>query len=209
MKQDLYIQSGPPARESGRALIMIHGRGASAEDILGLATYLPVNDFTLAAPQAAGGSWYPYSFIAPVGQNQPYLNQSLSTIADVHADLNQQGISDENIYWLGFSQGACLTLEYTTRNARRYGGVVAFTGGLIGAELQKDLYAKNFEGTPVLIASSDPDPHVPVSRVIESAEIIEGMHANLLTRIYKGMGHTVTQDEIREAASHIFNSVNQ
>jgi len=207
MNKNLYIQAGPAPARSGKALIMVHGRGGSAEDILQLAAHLPVGGFSLLAPQAKNNSWYPYSFLAPVPQNQPSLDQSLATLQAVKQDLNQEGISDENIYWLGFSQGACLSLEFVTRNATRFGGVIAFTGGLIGATPDTTSYNGNFNGTPVLIASSDPDPHVPVGRVEESSRIIREMGADVLTKIFPGMGHTITGEEIELATTHVFNAV--
>ncbi|MET0636510.1 MAG: dienelactone hydrolase family protein [Chitinophagaceae bacterium] len=207
MKQDLYLRAGADPDSSGKALVMIHGRGGSASDILQLANHLPVEEFSLIAPQAPGNTWYPYSFMAPVAQNQPSLDQSLQMLDHVRKDLNSRGITDENMYWLGFSQGACLTLEYLTRNATRYGGVIAFTGGLIGATPDENNYNGNFKRTPMLIASSDPDPHVPVERVQESATIINKMEADLLTRIYHNMGHTITRDEIQLAISHVFKKV--
>lgn len=198
------MRSGPAPDISEKALVMIHGRGGSAEDMLQLAAHLPVAGFSLIAPQAENNTWYPYSFLAPEQQNQPSLDQSLETLQKVKQDLKSNGIADENIYWLGFSQGACLTLEYVTRNAARYGGVVAFTGGLIGPSVQRNRYAGDFKNTPVLIASSDPDPHVPVSRVEESSDIIRNLGADLLVKIYPGMGHTISREEIELAASHVF-----
>ena len=135
MHQKTIVSAGKKINEAQKALIMIHGRGGSAEDILSLASYLDVKEFTLLAPQATNNTWYPYSFMAPPEQNEPWLSSALALLKEITEDLNQQGIADENIYFMGFSQGACLTLEFVTRNATRWGGVAAFTGGLIGDKI--------------------------------------------------------------------------
>jgi phospholipase/carboxylesterase len=187
-----------------KVLIMIHGRGASSEDILSLANYLPVKDYTLIAPQAPGGTWYPYSFMAPPAQNEPYLSAALSTLKKTTEEVLAQGIKAENIYFLGFSQGACLTLEFVTRNATKYGGVVAFTGGLIGDKIYPENYTGDFGGTPIFIGTSNPDPHVPVERVLASEKILQQMHAAVTVKVYPNMGHTVSQDEMEQATKLIF-----
>src|SRR5689334_3809596 len=179
------IRTGKQTGEATKALVMLHGRGGSAEDILGLAQYLPVNDFALFAPQATNNTWYPYSFLAAPKDNEPWLSGALAVVKELVADIQAGGIKAENIYFLGFSQGACLTLEYVTRNATKYGGVVAFTGGLIGDQIYKENYAGDFAGTPVFIGTSDPDPHVPVNRVIDSTGILTEMHAQVTQKIYK------------------------
>jgi phospholipase/carboxylesterase len=186
------------------ALIMIHGRGASAEDILSLSENLNVQRYLLAAPQATGNSWYPKSFLAPQNENQPWLSSALDLVHKTVLEIISRGITAENIYFLGFSQGACLTLEYVARNAKRYGGIVAFTGGLIGDQINKTLYKGNFEMTPVFFGSSNPDMHVPVERVRASADIFKQMGADITEKIYPNMGHTVNQDEINKANDLIF-----
>jgi phospholipase/carboxylesterase len=198
------IRTGKQTGEATKALIMIHGRGGSAEDILGLAQYLPVNDFALFAPQATNNTWYPYSFLAAPKDNEPWLSSALEVVKEVVADVEATGIKKEDIYFLGFSQGACLTLEFVTRNANRYGGAVAFTGGLIGDKIYEQNYTGDFAGTPIFIGTSDPDPHVPVERVHASAEILAGMHAQVTKKIYKNMGHTINQDEINQVSELIF-----
>src|SRR5262245_14356962 len=135
------IRTGKQTGEATKALIMVHGRGGSAEDILGLANYLPVNDFALFAPQATNNTWYPYSFLAPPKENEPWLSGALAVLNGVVDDVRASGIKTENIFFLGFSQGACLTLEFVTRNATKYGGVVAFTGGLIGDKIYEGNYS--------------------------------------------------------------------
>ncbi|OQP54513.1 phospholipase [Niastella yeongjuensis] len=198
------IKAGNQTGEATKALVMLHGRGGSAEDILGLAQYLPVNDFALFAPQATNNTWYPYSFLAAPKDNEPWLSGALAVVKELVADIEASGIKPENIYFLGFSQGACLTLEYVTRNAAKYGGAVAFTGGLIGDRIYKENYSGDFAGTPVFIGTSDPDPHVPVDRVLASTQILTDMHAQVTQKIYKNMGHTINQDEINQASELIF-----
>lgn len=204
MHQKQIITSGKELADAKKALILLHGRGATAEDILSLAPNLHVNDYALIAPQAANHTWYPYSFLVPPKQNEPWLTSALTLLIDVVNDINKAGIADENIYFLGFSQGACLTLEYVTRNARRWGGVVAFTGGLIGDRLYTENYRGDFEGTPVFIGTGDPDPHVPVERVRESAAVIRSMHASVTEKVYPGMGHTINHDELSKVNNLIF-----
>lgn len=191
--------AGKNLKEAGKTLIMIHGRGGSAQDILSLADHLQVKDFALLAPQATNNTWYPYSFIVPPVQNEPWLSSALELMKGVLDDVIAQGIATENIYFLGFSQGACLTLEFVTRNASKFGGVVAFTGGLIGDKIYSENYAGDFDGTPIFIGSSNPDPHVPVERVHESTTILKGMNAAVTEKIYNNMGHTISQDEINRA----------
>jgi len=198
------IRAGKQTGEATKALIMIHGRGGSAEDILGLAQYLPVNDFALFAPQATNNTWYPYSFLTPPKENEPWLSSALAVIKEVVADVQATGIKTENIYLLGFSQGACLTLEFVARNATKFGGAVAFTGGLIGDKIYAENYTGDFAGTPIFIGTSDPDPHVPVERVHASAEILSEMHAQVTKKIYKNMGHTISQDEFDQVKDLIF-----
>lgn len=202
--QKNIVTAGVPLTQAKKALIMIHGRGASAQDIISLATYLNVGDYALIAPQASGHTWYPYSFMAPVAQNEPGLSSAIAVINSIVDDILKAGIPASNIYFMGFSQGACLTLEYVTRHAQPYGGVVAFTGGLIGAEPDLANYNGDFNGTPVFIGSSDPDMHVPVTRVRESEKIMKNMGADITVKIYPGMGHTVSQDEVETANRLVF-----
>ena len=196
--------AGKPVAEANKALVMIHGRGGSAEDILSLASHLKVKDFALLAPQATNNTWYPQSFLAEPSQNEPGLSSALELLAEIEADLVEEGISPENIFFLGFSQGACLSLEYVTRNAKKYGGVVAFTGGLIGDKVYNENYKGNFEKTPIFIGTSDPDPHVPIERVNETVEVLQKMEAESVLKVYRDMGHTISQDEIRLANELVF-----
>ena len=176
-----------------------NGRGGSAEDILGLSRELKTTDFALLAPQATQHTWYPYSFLAPPSQNEPWLSSAIDVIDELVDDIRKAGFSSEQIYFLGFSQGACLTLEYTTRRAQRWGGVIAFTGGLIGDKINRDNYKGDFKGTPVYIGSSDVDPHVPLNRVYASENILKEMGAAAVAQIFPGMGHTINMEEIKKA----------
>ncbi|MDB4999592.1 MAG: phospholipase [Mucilaginibacter sp.] len=195
---------GVPAANAKAALIMIHGRGASADDIMRLASRLNVKDMALYAPQATNNSWYPYSFMAPVQENEPALSSALDVIDQVVEQAIADGISTDKIYFLGFSQGACLTLEYIARNAKRFGGAVAFTGGLIGEELELKNYGGDFAATPVLITTGDPDAHVPLSRVKESVDVLKGLNANVTLKVYKGRPHTISFEELSLANEYIF-----
>jgi phospholipase/carboxylesterase len=199
-----YITAGQDLKQAKKALIMLHGRGAQASDILSLASHLQVSDYALVAPQATNYTWYPYSFMANPNHNEPWLSSALDVVGGVVKDIETAGIAKENIYFLGFSQGACLTLEFVTRNATKWGGVVAFTGGLIGDILYTQNYKGDFSGTPVFIGTSNPDPHVPVQRVQESTRILQGMHAQVTEKVYTNMGHTVSKDEIDQANKLVF-----
>ena len=198
------VAAGKNIKEAEKVLIMIHGRGGSAEDILSLAGHLQVKDFALLAPQATGNTWYPYSFMVPPVQNEPWLSSALAVLKEVVNDVIAQGVPAEKIYFLGFSQGACLTLEFVTRNATKYGGVAAFTGGLIGDKIYRENYKDDFNGTPVFIGTSDPDPHVPVERVYATTNILKSMNAAVTEKIYDNMGHTISQDEIELANKLVF-----
>lgn len=199
------IKTGKSLDQAEKVLIMIHGRGGTAQDILSMAEYLEVSKFALIAPQAENNTWYPQSFLAPRAANEPSLSNALKTINDIVIDLEKVGFTKEQIYFLGFSQGACLTLDFVASNAARYGGVVAFTGGLIGEQLDHRNYHGDFDGTPIFIGSSDPDMHVPVSRVKESTVLLEGMGAEVTEIIYQNMGHTISHSEIAQVNKLIFN----
>lgn len=196
--------AGKAVSEAGKALVMLHGRGADARDIISLAEYLKARDFALLAPEAEKNSWYPYSFLAPQRQNEPWLSSALEMLKNLVVGLIDSGIKQEEIYLLGFSQGACLTLEFAARNAKRYGGVIAFTGGLIGDRIRSENYQGDFMNTPVFIGTSDPDPHVPLERVNSTSEVLRKMNAEVTLKVYKNMGHTISQDEISSANSLIF-----
>lgn len=198
------ITAGKDLKDAKKALILLHGRGATAEDILTLAEHLNVDDYALFAPQASNFTWYPYSFLAPPAQNEPWLSSAIGIVSDVVRDIQTAGISSKDIYFAGFSQGACLTLEFVTRNAQQWGGVTAFTGGLIGDKLYGENYKGDFSGTPVFIGTSDPDMHVPVERVYASVDVLRSMNANVTAKVYPDMGHTISENEIEQANQLIF-----
>ncbi|MBN8879438.1 MAG: dienelactone hydrolase family protein [Sphingobacteriales bacterium] len=204
MNTKIYTAGKKPG-EAKKALIMVHGRGGSAADILSLAQHLDVKDYALFAPQAAQHSWYPYSFLALPSDNEPALSSALIALGEAVKEAEAAGISKEQICFLGFSQGACLTLEFVTRNAAKYGGVIAFTGGLIGDKIYEENYKGDFQQTPVFIGTSDPDPHVPVDRVLASTALLRKMNASVLEKVYPMMGHTITAEEIRQAEQWVLN----
>jgi predicted esterase len=175
---------------------MVHGRGGSADDILALSDEIGIPGFAYLAPQAAGNSWYPNSFLSPIAQNEPGISSGLAAIASVLETIDRAGIPAERAMMLGFSQGACLSLEFTARAARRYGGVVGLSGGLIGPEGTPRGYSGSLAGTPVFLGCSDVDPHIPEARVIETATVLRRLGADVDVRIYPGMGHTINQDEL-------------
>lgn len=200
------LYAGAPIAGARLAVICVHGRGASAEDILGLASELGTTDVAYLAPQAAGATWYPYSFLAPIDQNEPWLSSALGVVGGLIDGLGQQGIAADRVALVGFSQGACLSLEYAARHAGRYAAVAALSGGLIGPSGTPRDYAGSFDGTPVFLGCSDIDPHIPLARVQESAEVCRRMGASVDERIYPRMGHLVNRDEIEAVRALLSNS---
>ena len=198
------LTTGISVEKAKKAIVMIHGRGGSAQDIVTLKEHLNLKEMAIFAPQASQRSWYPYSFMAPEVQNQPALDSALSVINDLVQDIESAGIPADSIYFLGFSQGACLTLEYLARNAKKYGGAVAFTGGLIGETLITERYKGNFEGTPILISTGNPDPHVPLTRVQESISILKSLNSNVHSEVFNGKQHSISFEEIHLANQYIF-----
>jgi predicted esterase len=190
------LHSGEPLETARAATLLIHGRGASAADILTLADALDVPGVTYLAPQAAGHTWYPNSFLAPIASNEPGLSSGLQVIADLFAHLSAAGMPPIRTLLLGFSQGACLSLEYVARNARRYGGVAGLSGALIGPDGTPRDYPSTFDGTPVFLGCSDVDFHIPAARVRESAEVFRRLGADVTMRLYPKMDHTVNDDEL-------------
>jgi predicted esterase len=193
------LQQGKPLAEAKAAMILVHGRGATAQSILELATVLPHPEMAYVAPQAQGNTWYPQSFMAPMPQNEPWLSSALQTVADAVAKVEEAGIPADKIIIGGFSQGACLASEFVARNARRYGGLLLFSGGLIGPPGTPRDYDGALGGTPVFIGCSDVDFHIPVERVEETAVTLQNLGAAVNKKIYPNMGHTIVQDEIDEA----------
>lgn len=205
MKHQFDIMStGVPLQDAKKALIMIHGRGGSATDILSLASHLQVADYALLAPQATAHSWYPHSFIAPVEDNEPSLSSALSVIGKTVEKAIDAGIKTEHIYFFGFSQGACLSLEFLARNARAYGGAVAIIGGLIGEEINRTNYGGNFQKTPIFIGTSNPDFHVPIQRVYATESILKEMNADVSLKVYDNFGHTIHPEEVEWANRLVF-----
>lgn len=193
------VLAGAPLDEATGAIVAIHGRGADAEDIIALAREVAPPEVAILAPNAAGNAWYPYRFIEPIARNEPYLSSALHKIAGIVSDLTKQGCAAERIALLGFSQGACLALEFAARNPRRYAGVIGFSGGLIGPLGTSFAYPGSLVGTPVFLGCSDVDPHIPVTRVEETAAALDRLGAAVDARIYPGMGHTVNRDELAAA----------
>lgn len=191
------ISAGKPLGEAVKAMIMVHGRGAGPQDILALAGHLEVDGFALLAPAATANTWYPYSFMAPLVQNEPGLSTGLSVIGQIVGDVLATGLKPGDIYFLGFSQGACLTSEFLARNAERYGGAFIYSGGVIGDKIVRSNYDGDFQGMPVLIGCSNVDAHVPLHRVEATSRIFTEMGAQITQRIYPDAPHTVLEDEIK------------
>ena len=191
------LRRGPNARQARLALILVHGRGGSADDLLALASELQFDDILYVAPQAAEHTWYPYSFLSPMERNEPGLRSGLSKISGLIESLRHEGMSPDRLGLLGFSQGACLALEYAARHARRYAAVIGLSGGVIGPPGTPREYTGSLDGTPVFLGCSDVDPHIPVERVHESADVFRRLHGDVDARIYPGMGHLVNEDELQ------------
>lgn len=200
------VRRDPAGAQAKKAVVMIHGRGSTAENILSLGQHLALGEVLLLAPQATNNSWYPYSFMAPTAQNQPALDSAVELVDYAVREAVAEGIAAENIYFVGFSQGACLALEYAGRHAKRYGGVVAFTGGLVGGELDTSNYQDGFGGTSVLITAGDDDPHVPVSRIRESETILTNHGADVTVEVYPGKPHSISMEEVALANKLVFAS---
>ena len=203
MMQTTDLHSGQPVLTRGAtlanataAMVMLHGRGATAADILSLADEFDAPDLAYLAPQAAGGTWYPNRFTAPLASNEPWLSSALATVAGVLARVADAGVPTERTLLLGFSQGGCLALEYVARNAARYGGLIGLSGALIeNGDTARD-YSGSLGGTPVFLGCGVPDPHIPRDRLERSAALLRKLGGNVTLRIYPGMGHTINQDEI-------------
>lgn len=193
------LHAGPAISKARLVAILIHGRGASAQDILGLSRGFSAADVAYLAPQAQGNTWYPYSFLTPMEQNQPFLDSALRRVEELIADVERHGTLRERVALIGFSQGACLALEFAARHARRYAAVVAFSGGLIGPPGTPRDYAGTMAATPVFLGCSDVDAHIPLERVRESAEVFRRLGATVDERIYPRMGHTINGDELQAA----------
>ena len=188
--------SGVPLARAKAAAVMLHGRGASAESMLSLVDLLAQGEIAYLAPQAPGATWYPYSFLEPIARNEPALSQALATVDGVLAHLSGHGLAPDRVVLLGFSQGGCLALEFAARNARRYGGVVGLSAGLIGPPGTPRNYPGTLAGTPAFVGCSDADFHIPLARVHESTDVLRRLGGDVTERIYPGLGHTINDDEI-------------
>jgi predicted esterase len=203
------LAAGAPLAEAEAAMILVHGRGATAESILELGQALYRPGMAYLAPQAAGNTWYPYSFMAPLEQNQPGLDSALRAVDDVLAHVLAAGIPAERIFLAGFSQGACLASEYVARHARRYAGLLAFSGGLIGPPGTSRDYPGDLSGTPVFLGCSDVDAHIPLARVEETARVLADLGAVVDKQIYPGMAHTINEDELARADHLMTNALGE
>ncbi|MCU1384555.1 MAG: phospholipase [Acidobacteria bacterium] len=197
---------GPPPTAARVTLIMVHGRGASAEDMLGLAHEFDTTDVAFLAPQAAGRTWYPSSFLSPIRDNEPGITSGLNVIGGLVDRLIAEQIAIDRIAVLGFSQGACLSLEFAARHPRRYKAVVGLSGGLIGPPGTPRGYPGTLDAAPVFLGCSDIDPHIPLARVHESADVFRRMGASVDERIYPRMGHTVNEDEVTAVRALLMSS---
>ncbi|OLB95378.1 MAG: phospholipase [Actinobacteria bacterium 13_2_20CM_2_66_6] len=191
------LQAGEPLAAARAAMVLLHGRGATAEDIMTLAAEVQRPGWAYLAPQAAGNAWYPNPFTAPLETNEPYLGAALDMLSKL-IERVEASVPAQRIILLGFSQGACLTLEWSARNARRFAAVVGFSGGLIGPDGTPRDYPGDFDGTPIFLGCSDIDPHIPMHRVVESGEVLKAMGARVTVRFYPGMAHTVSLEELAE-----------
>ena len=199
MNEELVLTAGRDLSDAGAAGILVHGRGGSAEGMIGLAAAIDGQDVAWLAPQAESGAWYPHSFLAAIESNEPWLSASLDLLDRLVERCGASGIPPERVALAGFSQGACLSAEYAARNPQRYGGLILLSGGLIGPPGTPREYPSSLAGTPVLLGCSDVDPHIPVERVHETARVMRAMGAEVDERIYPGLGHTVVDDEIAAA----------
>ena len=189
------VTAGTPLDEAEAAVVLVHGRGATARSIVGMAEAFHHPGVAYLAPQANRNTWYPNPFTAPVASNEPGRTSGLQAITDAIGEATDAGIPTERVMILGFSQGACLGSEFVARNPRRYGGLAALSGGLIGEHVDPDGYDGDLERTPIFLGCSDVDPHIPEGRVHETATVFERLNADVTTRLYPGMGHTINRDE--------------
>lgn len=197
------LTAGADLENARTALILLHGRGARAQDILSLSSDLSQPGLAFLAPQAEGFTWYPNRFIAPLEQNEPYLSGAVAVVDHIVQQVQAHGIPTERIFLGGFSQGACLATEYVVRNPMRYGGLLVFSGGYIGPLNEPRQSSGDLQGTPVFLGCSDPDPHIPLQRVRDTTSLLRSMGAHVTEEIYPNMGHTIIQAEIDQAVKLI------
>jgi predicted esterase len=193
------VRFGPSVNRARRAVVFLHGRGGSADDMPDLAAAIGLEDVAFVAPEAPGRTWYPLSFLAPIEQNEPWLSGAIATVRSTIDEVRSCGVAGESIALMGFSQGACLALEFAARHAARYAAIVGFSGGLIGPTGTPRTYPGDFDRTPVFLGCSDVDPHIPLARVHETADVLRRLNADVDERIYAGMGHTIERDELNAA----------
>ena len=192
-----FLTAGKPLSEATKVMVMVHGRGGSAADMLSLSEHIESDDFAFVAPEASAGTWYPYSFLKPLTENEPYLSSALQVLTSVRARLQSDyNVKPSQIYWLGFSQGACLVLEFVARNAMEYGGVFGLSGGLIGPDGTDRNYDGAFGNTPIFLGCSDTDSHIPKERILESKQIFERMGAAVMAKLYPNFPHSINEDEL-------------
>jgi predicted esterase len=201
------LTAGRPLNNATTAMILVHGRGASATDILALVPELAQPEFTYLAPQAADRAWYPNRFLDPLPSNEPWLSSALTVLFDVLTRVHKAGIPAERTILLGFSQGACLTLEFAARQAHQYGGIVGLSGGLIGPDGTPRDYTGSLAGTPIFLGCSDVDPHIPAARVYHTADVLKRLGGKVTLQLYPGMDHSISQAEIDAVRSMMSNLV--
>jgi phospholipase/carboxylesterase len=201
MTRPRLMSAGVPLARADKAVIMLHGRGATAADILSLTDHFETSDLAYIAPQAPGNSWYPYSFLAPLDRNEPALSQALAMVGELIDGVGRDGITPERVVLLGFSQGGCLALEYAARHARRYAAVIGLSAGLIGPQNTPRDYAGSLAGTPVFLGCGDMDDHIPLERVKDTTILLRSLGGDVKERIYRGMGHGINDDELFQVRS--------
>ncbi|SDZ92226.1 phospholipase/carboxylesterase [Haloplanus vescus] len=197
------VTAGTSLDEATAAVVLVHGRGATARSIVQMAQGFHREGVAYLAPQAQRNTWYPNPFTAPVETNEPGRSSGLQAVADAIETAGDAGIPKERVMLLGFSQGACLASEFVARNPDRYGGLAALSGGLIGERIDPDDYDGDLEDTPVFVGCSDVDPHIPAERVHETTQVLEQLHADVTERLYEGMGHTINADEQQHVAEMV------
>ncbi len=199
------LHSGTPLEAANAVMILLHGRGDTSQGIMGLSQEFALSDFAFLAPQAANNTWYPYRFIEPTSRNEPFLTSAIQTVGNI-LELTQKHVPLERTFLVGFSQGACLVLEAAARHGEKFGGVIAFSGGLIGDTLEAETY-NNLAQTPIFLGCSDVDAHIPKTRVQESAALLERLNANVTMRLYSNFGHSINTDELEQARALIKTSL--